>query len=161
MGVIIRYASCASLYSVEPIFSILSSFFGYMGSRRARRTVCDTSLSVVFWLICCRGIYDTDYLAYIRELLSLLPQYGLTAFVSMHQDVWSRYSGGSGAPAWTLELAGFDISTLEDTGSAWLKGQRRGGHTEAEQGLWPCGYHKLCASTMAYVFAFPLHQAGH
>ncbi|KAF9531115.1 cytoplasmic protein [Crepidotus variabilis] len=98
------------------------------------------------------GFYDTNYLAYLRDLLSLLPQYGLTAFVSMHQDVWSRYSGGSGAPAWTLELAGFDLGAIEDTGSAWLHGQRGGGHVEAEQGLWPCGYHKLAASTMATAF---------
>jgi hypothetical protein len=90
-----------------------------------------------------------DYLDYIRNLLSLLPTYGLTAFVSMHQDVWSRYSGGSGAPAWTIQAVGFDLGAIEDSGSAWLHGQRGGGHLEAEQGLWPCGYHKLCASTMA------------
>ena len=72
----------------------------------------------------------------------------------MHQDVWSRYSGGSGAPAWTLELVGFDLSALEETGSAWLNGQRGGGRTEEERGVWPCGYHKLAASTMSSVSPF-------
>lgn len=82
----------------------------------------------------------------------------MTAFVSMHQDVWSRYSGGSGAPAWTLEVVGFDLHAIEDTGGAWLHGQRGGGHVEAERGLWPCGYHKLVASTMSCVvrFSFPV-----
>ncbi|KAJ2925710.1 hypothetical protein H1R20_g11384, partial [Candolleomyces eurysporus] len=98
------------------------------------------------------GIYDREYLAYIRTLLSMLPQYGLSAFVSMHQDVWSRYSGGSGAPAWTLELAGFDLHAIEESGAAWLLGQRRGGHVEEERGLWPCGYQKLSAATMATLF---------
>ncbi|PPQ89778.1 hypothetical protein CVT25_008064 [Psilocybe cyanescens] len=98
------------------------------------------------------GIYDIEYLAYIRKLLSMLPQYGLTAFVSMHQDVWSRYSGGSGAPAWTLEVVGFDLHAIEETGAAWLHGQRGGGHVETERGLWPCGYHKLTASTMSTCF---------
>ncbi|KIM41720.1 glycoside hydrolase family 5 protein [Hebeloma cylindrosporum] len=98
------------------------------------------------------GIYDTKYLEYIRKLLSMLPTYGLTAFVSMHQDVWSRYSGGSGAPAWTLEMVGFDLNALEETGSAWLNGHRGGGHTEEERGVWPCGYHKLAASTMSTLF---------
>ncbi|KAH6903281.1 cytoplasmic protein [Coprinopsis sp. MPI-PUGE-AT-0042] len=98
------------------------------------------------------GIYDQEYLAYIRQLLSMLPKYGLTAFVSMHQDVWSRYSGGSGAPAWTLELAGFDLRAIEETGAAWLLGQRRGGRTEEERGIWPCGYQKLSAATMATLF---------
>ena len=95
------------------------------------------------------GIYDTDYLSYIRNLLSLLPQYGLTAFVVLHQDVWSRYSGGSGAPAWTLEAVGFDLHGLEEPGAAWLRGVKGGGHIEDERGLWPCGYQKLAAATMA------------
>ena len=73
-----------------------------------------------------------EYLAYIRALLSLLPHYGIVAFVSMHQDVWSRYSGGSGAPAWTLTATGFNLNALEETGAAWLKGVK-GGPTEAER----------------------------
>ncbi|KAG5341458.1 hypothetical protein C0989_010399 [Termitomyces sp. Mn162] len=95
------------------------------------------------------GIYDLEYLHYVRQLLSLLPSYGLTAFVSIHQDVWSRYSGGSGAPAWTLELAGFDLDALEETGAAWLSGVKGGGHEESERGVWPTGYTKLAAATMA------------
>ncbi|OBZ77054.1 hypothetical protein A0H81_02987 [Grifola frondosa] len=98
------------------------------------------------------GIYDREYLSYIRSLLSLLPRYGITAFVVLHQDVWSRYSGGSGAPAWTLEAAGFDLHGLEEPGAAWLKGVKGGGHVEAERGLWPCGYQKLAAATMATCF---------
>ncbi|KAG5635943.1 hypothetical protein H0H81_009592 [Sphagnurus paluster] len=98
------------------------------------------------------GIYDMEYLTYVRNLLSLLPQYGLTAFVSLHQDVWSRYSGGSGAPAWTLELAGFDLDALEETGAAWLIGVKGGGHVESERGIWPCGYTKLAAATMSTLF---------
>ena len=80
-----------------------------------------------------------------------MPQYGLAAFVSVHQDVWSRYSGGSGAPAWTLEAVGFDLHALEESGSAWLLGVKGGGHVEAERGIWPCGYQKLAAATMACV----------
>lgn len=73
----------------------------------------------------------------------------------MHQDVWSRYSGGSGAPLWTLHAVGFDVlnpQVMEETGVAWLKGVRGGGHTEDERGVWPCGYQKLAASTMAACF---------
>jgi hypothetical protein len=95
-----------------------------------------------------RGQYDIKYLKYVRSLLSLLPHYGMVALIDMHQDVWSRYSGGSGAPAWTLEAVGFDIHKLEATGAAWLLGMKGGGHGE-EHGIWPCGYQKLAAATMA------------
>ena len=100
----------------------------------------------------CSGKYDYEYLTYVRELLSLLPQYGMRAFISMHQDVWSRFSGGSGAPAWTLEAIGFDLHNLEASGAAWLNGVRGGRvATSQERGLWPTGYHKLAASTMMSV----------
>ncbi|KAG8760210.1 hypothetical protein FRC11_000765 [Ceratobasidium sp. 423] len=98
------------------------------------------------------GKYDTQYLDYLRELFSLLPEFGIVAFVSIHQDVWSRYSGGSGAPAWTLELAGFDLGTIGgDCGAAYLGGVRGNG-VEVDRGRWPTGYQKLAASTMATLF---------
>jgi hypothetical protein len=69
----------------------------------------------------------------------------------MHQDVWSRYSGGSGAPAWTLELVGFDLSAFEETGAAYLGGVKEPG-VEMDRGRWPTGYQKLAASTMSTLF---------
>ncbi|CAE7100847.1 unnamed protein product [Rhizoctonia solani] len=98
------------------------------------------------------GKYDTEYLDYLRKLLSLLPEFGIVAFVSLHQDVWSRYSGGSGAPAWTLELAGFDLGAIGgDCGAAYLGGVQGNG-VEVDRGRWPTGYQKLAASTMATLF---------
>ena len=66
----------------------------------------------------------------------------------------SRYSGGSGAPAWTFEHAGFDLYELEECDAAWPQGARGGGPSEAERGLWSCGYQKLAAVTMAWVFLY-------
>lgn len=120
-----------------------------MGGYRTPRTVRSSNFLIPkISAECHSGIYDQEYLTYLRELLSLLPKYGLIAYVSLHQDVWSRYTGGSGAPAWTVEAAGFDLNALEETGAAWLGGMRGGGHDETEKGLWPTGYHKLAASTM-------------
>ena len=79
-----------------------------------------------------------------------MTQFGLCAIVSMHQDVWSRYCGGSGAPAWTLEAVGFDLNKLEETGAAYLGGVKVPGK-EHERGVWPTGYQKLACSTMWYV----------
>ncbi|KAF9521115.1 glycoside hydrolase family 5 protein [Hydnum rufescens UP504] len=93
------------------------------------------------------GLHDQAYLEYLFQFLSLMSQFGLCAIVSMHQDVWSRYSGGSGAPAWTLEAVGFDLSKLEETGAAYLGGVKVPGE-ERERGVWPTGYQKLASSTM-------------
>ncbi|CAE6367225.1 unnamed protein product [Rhizoctonia solani] len=98
------------------------------------------------------GEYDTDYLEYLRKLLSLLPEFGLVAFVSLHQDVWSRYSGGSGAPAWTLEQAGFDLGKIGGACGAAYLGGVQGNGVEIDRGRWPTGYQKLAASTMATLF---------
>jgi hypothetical protein len=137
-----------------PVFADESSFPHHLGGRGARWAVCLLTFSCHLLQLTrahkhIRGIYDTSYLSYLRSILLLLPQFGLTAFVALHQDVWSRYAGGSGAPAWTLEHAGFDLYALEESDAAWLRGVRGGGHTEAERGLWPCGYQKLAAATMA------------
>lgn len=73
----------------------------------------------------------------------------------MHQDVWSRYSGGSGAPGWTLELAGMDLSddgaALEATGAAFLHGVK-GGRLPGERGLWSTGYSKLACASLSTLF---------
>jgi len=73
----------------------------------------------------------------------MLPQFGLTAFAALQQDVWSRYAGRSGAPSWTFEHVGFDLHALEESGAPWLRGVRGGRHSETEGGLWPCGCQKL------------------
>ena len=133
-----------------------------MGSRRIHSTVRlpISALPPLLSVLLYRGVYDTEYLDYVRALLSLMPQFGLACFVVVHQDVWSRYSGGSGAPAWTLEAVGFDLHGLEEPGAAWLRGVTGGGHTEDERGLWPCGYQKLAAATMACVLCSDLGCAG-
>ena len=95
------------------------------------------------------GQHDHAYLKYLKDVISLFPQYGIVAMVSMHQDVWSRFTGGSGAPAWTLEAVGFNLENLEVTGAAWLDGVRD--KKLVERGLWPTGYQKLAAATMSYV----------
>ncbi|WWC65076.1 uncharacterized protein I303_107690 [Kwoniella dejecticola CBS 10117] len=101
------------------------------------------------------GIYDEEYLEYLRKLLESMTKHGLVAYIAIHQDVWSRYSGGSGAPGWTSAAAGFDLSTdgenLALSGAAFLDGIK-GGRLSGERGLWPTGYQKLAAATMNTLF---------
>lgn len=68
------------------------------------------------------GIIDQMYLAYLKEFVVLAEQYGLYVIIDPHQDVWSRFTGGDGAPWWTLDVLGFktDGPALHETGSAVL-----------------------------------------
>ncbi|CAD7956297.1 unnamed protein product [Amoebophrya sp. A120] len=52
------------------------------------------------------GVYDEEYLEYLEKLVSRARDFGISVFIDFHQDVWSRYCGGSGAPKWTLEAVG-------------------------------------------------------
>lgn len=101
-------------------------------------------------MLLSRGVRDEQYTDYIQELFKMMTDFGIVCVVSMHQDVWSRFCGGSGAPAWTLEAVGFDLHKLEVTGAAYLGGVRVPG-TEHVRGRWPTGYLKLASCTMWFV----------
>ncbi|MEY4429523.1 MAG: hypothetical protein RLZZ182_2212, partial [Pseudomonadota bacterium] len=62
------------------------------------------------------GAYDTDYLDYFAEICRRAGQHGLYVFIDIHQDVWSRMTGGDGAPSWTFEAAGLDFTRFARAG---------------------------------------------
>lgn len=64
------------------------------------------------------GKYDEAYLDYFAEVCARAGKHGLHVFVDFHQDVWSRMSGGDGAPGWTFEAAGLDFTKFHDTDAA-------------------------------------------
>lgn len=50
------------------------------------------------------GLYDMDYIDYVVKVVRKMKHYGISCFIDPHQDVWSRFTGGDGAPGWTLEV---------------------------------------------------------
>lgn len=66
------------------------------------------------------GIYDEAYLDYYAEVCRRAGARGMHVFVDFHQDVWSRMSGGDGAPGWTWEAAGLDFTRFHPAGAALL-----------------------------------------
>ncbi|KAF9928731.1 hypothetical protein FBU30_002149 [Linnemannia zychae] len=97
------------------------------------------------------GIYDEKFIDSLIELIEIMPRYGIKCFIDPHQDCWSRFSGGSGAPGWTFEAAGLDIKKFKETGAAYVH------NTNQEAGdsppmVWPTNYTKLAASTMFTLF---------
>jgi hypothetical protein len=80
------------------------------------------------------GKYDTEYLDYFAEVARRAGDYGLYVFIDFHQDVWSRMSGGDGAPGWTFEAAGLDFTKFHASGAAHVMQSKydytRGGRQE-------------------------------
>ncbi|MDF0541399.1 cellulase family glycosylhydrolase [Sphingobium sp. H39-3-25] len=64
------------------------------------------------------GIYDEAYLDYLVEVCRRAGEHGLYVFVDFHQDVWSRMTGGSGAPGWTFEAVGLDFTRFHAADAA-------------------------------------------
>ncbi len=95
------------------------------------------------------GLYDENYLDYMVALVRKAETYGIQMVIDPHQDVWSRFTGGDGAPGWTLEAVGFQLDRLHDCGAALL-------HQIAGDPFprmhWPTNGHKLAAATMFTLF---------
>lgn len=95
------------------------------------------------------GIYDEEYLDYLYRVVKKAGDHGLHLYIDPHQDAWSRFTGGDGAPGWTLELAGFDIANLHDSGAALIHAH----HGDPFPGLlWFSNYDRLAAATMFSLF---------
>lgn len=95
------------------------------------------------------GRYDTDYLDYLAEVVARAADYDLYVFIDPHQDVWSRMTGGDGAPGWTLELAGFDVTKL-DASEAALTMQRR--YPDYGTMVWSGNRRRLASGTLFTLF---------
>jgi hypothetical protein len=95
------------------------------------------------------GIYDEEYLAYLRKLLLTAEKKHISVFIDPHQDVWSRWTGGDGAPAWTMEKLGMDLERMDAVGAA-LTHQRHG--NPFPRMIWPTNYNRYGAATMFTLF---------
>jgi hypothetical protein len=95
------------------------------------------------------GAYDEEYLDYFAEIVRLAGEYDFYVFIDPHQDVWSRMTGGDGAPGWTLETVGFDIANLEASEAAYTQ-QHRG--SEYGTMVWPSNGGRLGSATMFTLF---------
>jgi hypothetical protein len=96
------------------------------------------------------GIYDEAYLDYLEKIVAKAEEHGLRLFVDPHQDAWSRWTGGDGAPAWTLEAVGFEPSRLHASGAAILHQEM--GQSYPRKMIWFSNYDRLACATMWTVF---------
>jgi aryl-phospho-beta-D-glucosidase BglC (GH1 family) len=95
------------------------------------------------------GQYDIAYLDYLEALVEKAAAYEINLFIDFHQDVWSRFSGGDGAPAWTLDAVGFELKNFAASGAALIH-QLYGDPFPKMH--WATNYQKLAAGTMFTLF---------
>lgn len=95
------------------------------------------------------GRYDEAYLDYLTALVKRAGEFDLCLLIDPHQDVWSRFTGGSGAPGWTLEALGMDITRLHATGAAFTH-QEHG--DPVPRMIWPGNQGKFGSATMFTLF---------
>jgi hypothetical protein len=106
------------------------------------------------------GIYDEAYLAYLRKILLAAESEGISVFIDPHQDVWSRWTGGDGAPAWTMEKLGMDLDMMDPSGAAITRQRyslyhKSKKHPDGEpypKMIWPSNYNRYAAATMFSLF---------
>jgi hypothetical protein len=95
------------------------------------------------------GIYDEEYLDYLVQILKKAGDYGFTVAIDPHQDCWSRFSGGDGAPGWTFDILGMDIKRFTETGAALVQNTANG---PLPRLAWPSNYGKFACATMFTLF---------
>ncbi|KAJ3207820.1 hypothetical protein HDU67_007205 [Dinochytrium kinnereticum] len=96
------------------------------------------------------GIYDEEFIDYLILVLKRMAKYGIKCFIDPHQDTWSRFSGGSGAPGWTFEVAGLDLTMFQKAGAAHINDIQDESRTKHM--FWPTNYAKLACCTMFTLF---------
>ncbi|MDR2731253.1 MAG: cellulase family glycosylhydrolase [Treponema sp.] len=106
------------------------------------------------------GIYDEAYLAWLRKILLSAEKEGISVFIDPHQDVWSRWTGGDGAPAWTMEKLGMNPDALDRSGAAitrqryslYHRGKKHPDGDPFPKMIWPSNYNRYAAATMFTLF---------
>ena len=105
------------------------------------------------------GVYDVEYLEYVRSILEGARRYGMMVYIDPHQDVWSRHTGGDGAPPWTLDVVGFDVDNFPICHASLCRSTYGVGQSTSERYgmaypkmIWPTNYFKLACATMFTLF---------
>ncbi|KAM0254514.1 hypothetical protein ACHAQJ_006734 [Trichoderma viride] len=97
------------------------------------------------------GIYDEEYIQHTIEILRIAKSYGFYVFMDPHQDVWSRFTGGSGAPMWTIYACGLNPQSFAATEAAIVHNT----YPEPDnfpKMIWSTNYYRLAAGTIFTFF---------
>lgn len=97
------------------------------------------------------GQYDEDFIDHTIKILRIAKEYGFYVFMDPHQDVWSRFTGGSGAPLWTLHACGLDPETFTSNQAAVVH-NTWSDPAKFPKMLWPTNYTRLATQVTFTLF---------
>lgn len=97
------------------------------------------------------GRYDEEFIQHTIEILRIAKGYGLYIFMDPHQDVWSRFTGGSGAPLWTIYACGLNPQSFAATEAAIVHNTYPKPE-EFPKMIWSTNYFRLAAGTIFTLF---------
>lgn len=102
------------------------------------------------------GKYDYEFMDYTIEILRKCKAHGFKVYMNPHQDTWSRFSGGSGAPFWTLAACGFNPCAFSATQAAIIHCEyptpASREPAELPAMIWSTNYGRLVSLTMFALF---------
>jgi endoglycosylceramidase len=115
-----------------------SPYYSNITREQALRFSSDWGLNFVRLLILWAGVepqpgvYDSEYLDMIEERLDWFHEADVHVFLDMHQDVYSEFTCGAGAPLWAVRDDGLDI----DCPAQWFLGYFEPGVQRAFDNFW-------------------------
>jgi len=94
-------------------------------------------------------VYDKEYIEFIKKILKKAEEYGFYIYIDPHQDIYSRFSGGDGAPFWTFDKVGIDVDKIGPSYAALLHKDYPKNYPSM---IWPTNYNRYAAATMFTIF---------
>jgi hypothetical protein len=97
------------------------------------------------------GKYDEEFIQHTIEVLRIAKNFGFYIFMDPHQDVWSRFTGGSGAPLWTIYACGLNPLSFAATEAAIVHNTYPDPAAFPKM-IWSTNYYRLAAGTIFTMF---------